>query len=316
MANHGYMREGYGLDDDRERSERERRDRDFDRDEDRGRRGMMFGDDDRSRFGGRDTGGGDDRGFFERAGEHVRSWFSDEDDHRRSPGREDWERDRESGWRTPQSSWRDSRSGGTPQGWGSPTAQDERYRSGRSAGDEDSREWMGGREWAGARDRHQGQHRRPSLREDSPGFGDDFGGTLGGFGNQQSARPAGFASSQDDHYRSWRDRQIAELDRDYQDYCRDREQKFHSDFDSWRRTRQPSGQQGGEQAGQGGLTMPGEASGGGGTTGSSGGSATGRPSGSASSTPGGADGGPSGLTGGTQITGEKIDAGGRGRPKA
>ena len=57
-------------------------------------------------------------------------------------------------------------------------------------------------------------------------------GTLGGFGNQTS-----FGSGQDDHYRSWRDRQLAELDRDFEDYCREREQKFRSDFDSWRRSR-------------------------------------------------------------------------------
>ena len=30
---------------------------------------------------------------------------------------------------------------------------------------------------------------------------------------------------------------MSELDRDYQDYCREREQQFHSDFDSWRRQR-------------------------------------------------------------------------------
>jgi hypothetical protein len=56
--------------------------------------------------------------------------------------------------------------------------------------------------------------------------------------------PRGFRSQQDDHYRSWRDRQMQALDRDYEDYCREREQQFHSDFDSWRRNR-PQRQQGG-----------------------------------------------------------------------
>jgi len=46
-----------------------------------------------------------------------------------------------------------------------------------------------------------------------------------------------FGSGQDDHYRSWRDRQMEALDRDYADYCREREQQFHSDFDSWRSRR-------------------------------------------------------------------------------
>jgi len=55
----------------------------------------------------------------------------------------------------------------------------------------------------------------------------------------------------DDHYRSWRDRHMAELDRDYADYCRECEQQFHRDFDNWRNNRQQNAgskqqQQGGE----------------------------------------------------------------------
>ena len=47
----------------------------------------------------------------------------------------------------------------------------------------------------------------------------------------------GSSRHQDDHYRSWRNKQIEALDRDYADYCREREQQFHSDFDSWRTQR-------------------------------------------------------------------------------
>ena len=36
-----------------------------------------------SRFEGRDRGGRDDRGFFERAGDEVASWFGDDDAERR-----------------------------------------------------------------------------------------------------------------------------------------------------------------------------------------------------------------------------------------
>ena len=50
--------------------------------------------------------------------------------------------------------------------------------------------------------------------------------------------PGRFSSHQDDHYRSWRNRQMEALDRDYQDYCREREQQFHRDFDDWRQNRQ------------------------------------------------------------------------------
>ena len=46
-----------------------------------------------------------------------------------------------------------------------------------------------------------------------------------------------FRSGQDDHYLSWRDKQMQALDRDYADYCRERERQFHSDFDAWRNQR-------------------------------------------------------------------------------
>jgi hypothetical protein len=50
----------------------------------------------------------------------------------------------------------------------------------------------------------------------------------------------GFSAHPDDHYRSWRDKQMAALDRDYEDYCREREQQFHRDFDDWRSRRRSS----------------------------------------------------------------------------
>jgi hypothetical protein len=42
-----------------------------------------------------------------------------------------------------------------------------------------------------------------------------------------------FSANPDDHYRSWRDRHMSELDRDYADYCQEREQQFHRNFDDW-----------------------------------------------------------------------------------
>jgi hypothetical protein len=44
-----------------------------------------------------------------------------------------------------------------------------------------------------------------------------------------------FSANPDDHYRNWRDRHMAELDRDYEDYCRECERDFHRGFDEWRR---------------------------------------------------------------------------------
>ena len=63
-----------------------------------------------------------------------------------------------------------------------------------------------------------------------------------------------FSAHQDDHYRSWRDRHMSELDRDYADYCREREQQFHRDFDSWRSNRGPRGRLVTDQAGELELT--------------------------------------------------------------
>jgi hypothetical protein len=56
-------------------------------------------------------------------------------------------------------------------------------------------------------------------------------------GSERERALRNFRSSQDVHYRAWRDRQIEALDRDYAEYCREREQEFHQDFDAWRRRR-------------------------------------------------------------------------------
>ena len=65
-------------------------------------------------------------------------------------------------------------------------------------------------------------------------------------GREQREGRTSFSSHPDDHYRNWRDRQMQALDNDYADYCREREQQFHRDFDSWRQNR---GQQGQQQGG-------------------------------------------------------------------
>lgn len=59
---------------------------------------------------------------------------------------------------------------------------------------------------------------------------------LGGRSERERAL-RNFRSSQDEHYLSWRDKQMEALDRDYAEYCREREQEFHTDFDRWRRQR-------------------------------------------------------------------------------
>lgn len=93
----------------------------------------------------------------------------------------------------------------------------------------------------------QGRYRDQGRKHGSGSFQSDFSRSardqdgLGGGDWERS--PRNFRSHQDDHYLSWRDQQIRALDEDYADYCREREEQFHSDFDKWRRSRQQSGSQ-------------------------------------------------------------------------
>lgn len=111
------------------------------------------------------------------------------------------------------------------------------HREHRHRDDHDRRGFMfddrsGGRDWdERGRDERAGGWRGSDA-------GEWFGGRSGirhdrwqGDRNRSSSHP-------DDHYRSWRDKQMQALDRDYEDYCREREQQFHKDFDSWRQSRQ------------------------------------------------------------------------------
>ena len=79
------------------------------------------------------------------------------------------------------------------------------------------------------------EHGYGGFQGDFSRSGRDQGGS-GGRGDWERS-PRNFSSHQDDHYRSWRDRQVEAFDRDYADYCREREQQFHQDFDTWRSQR-------------------------------------------------------------------------------
>ena len=175
------------------------------------------------------------------------------------------DRDRERSWRDDEDRERGWRRSGREEGW-----RDEDFSSSRDRdrnfmlGDRDrggrdhDRGFMGrmgdeARSWFRDDDRqYRGTHQSDWDRRDreSGDYGRDRGAFSGGGDWERS--PRNFSSHQDDHYRSWRDRQMSALDADYQDYCREREQQFHQDFDSWRRNRQASGsgsqQQGGNNA--------------------------------------------------------------------
>jgi hypothetical protein len=105
----------------------------------------------------------------------------------------------------------------------------------RERGIQRNRDFMMGdrnRSWDEDRNFDRGHDQASSSRSRSPW--DDGREWFGGDPNR-SQRARG--SNQDDHYRSWRDKQMEALDRDYADYCREREQQFHSDFDTWRSQR-------------------------------------------------------------------------------
>ena len=180
-------------------------DRERDRDRERGWRGD------------RDRDWRSDRGMtFGEGRDRGRSWDEDNDDSRDHRGPL-------ARWGEEARSWFQDKPDGEPGRLGS--RDDDRLTGDRSRGS-DAREWFGGRRHDSAWENNRDWPNR------------DRGMTRSG-GERR------FGSSQDDHYRSWRDSQMEALDRDYQDYCREREQRFHQDFDSWRQNRSQGSQGGG-----------------------------------------------------------------------
>ena len=138
----------------------------------------------------------DDRGFFERAGDELRSWFGDEEAERRRRW-DERRRDRE----------------------------DERY----------ERERYGGAR-AGAYGYGYGHSPDVGTRY---GYRADWGAGRGAGATMNYGLGAGPDHDDwgDSNYRAWRRRQIEALDRDYHDYRRENEDRFHHDFGSWRSQR-------------------------------------------------------------------------------
>jgi len=97
--------------------------------------------------------------------------------------------------------------------------------------DRDDRDWRErgwrdeGRDWRNRRMMFGG----PDRDEWRGGRGSSFEET------RTTGSERRFSQHPEDHYRNWRDRHMSELDRDYADYCREREQQFQRDFDDWRR---------------------------------------------------------------------------------
>ena len=94
-------------------------------------------------------------------------------------------------------------------------------------------------------------------------FGDAYGGGAGGLGMGSSARNFALMQQQqqqgrqggsqggarhDPAYSEWRNRQIEELDRDYEEYCREKQSRFEQEFGAWREQRSQQRQSGGGSA--------------------------------------------------------------------
>jgi hypothetical protein len=181
----------------------------------------------------------DERGWFERAGDEVASWFGDDEAERRrrmdNPdrfsghlrneddirsyygGRDRFDRDRDRDFRRDRAFMSDDDFGRYER---SPRWRDEGYRrpyTGRFTGRQDF-----------GPDRGERFPYRPGG-DFSRGFEDrvEHGGSYYGVG-----------AHHDRHYGEWRQRQLEELDRDYDDYARENRSRFEDDFTNWRERRQ------------------------------------------------------------------------------
>jgi hypothetical protein len=188
----------------------------------------IFSSDDRGR--GRD----DDRGFFDRAGDEVRSWFGDDDAERRRE--------------------RDARRDEAREAFGR-----ERPRS--EYGRDHERSSYGGRRdepWGGGDYGYSGSQGGFGLGGGGYSGSRSFGGSQAGYGENRniggsqretaSGGSGGGRSDWDDNYLRWRNTQIEQLDREYDEYCRHRQKQFESDFHGWRESRKRDTSQSGDSA--------------------------------------------------------------------
>lgn len=180
-----------------------------------------------------------DRGFFDRAGDEIRSWFGDEEAERRRRIDERYDELYDRDDRRPPSGYRGS--------YAASPSYPRWKRSNQSDGDYGN--------YARSYAPSYSDFARPS---DIRRTGADYGnGTASGYGSytgygygsdyrsgDQERRDAEYRAvygSRDDDqhgYRRWRDRQISSLDRDYDEYRRENQARFESEFSTWRQTRQ------------------------------------------------------------------------------
>lgn len=225
----------------------------------------------------RGYGRDDDRGFFDRAGDEIKSWFGDDDaQRRREIDERRWEREQgyagrrdnnygnygPRGYASADYGYRgnyDTGGFGNQRGW----SDDDRFASERDAPGGYGSIGGGGDTWGG---NNRGYSTgaggfASSGSEDGRRFDRiDAGSTgthaahpqsapLGGSsyrsypsyseGSEGFERSSGRSGSQHDpHYSAWRKSRIEELDRDYDDYRREHQSKFEQEFGTWRTRRQ------------------------------------------------------------------------------
>jgi hypothetical protein len=220
---------------------------------------------DNRRFEGRH----DERGFFERAGDEVASWFGDDDAERRR--REDQMRDeRERGFSGRPSDqnrdfnrergrdrdhdhgrrdWYETRGLNERGGFGesdyNPSWRRELSGPGNRERDWDRERSRGYRPMTGDYGRSEQFFAASGVGRGERGFGSydsDYDRSESPWGRDEyrSTSRAGTSDwsdrsrHEDPHYHSWRQRHMNELDRDYDEYRHENQSRFESDFGSWR----------------------------------------------------------------------------------
>ena len=181
-----------------------------------GRRDNDYGRGGPSSFGG---GWGNQRGESwnrERPGE--RGWYGPGEDQSRGGGERHYARGEREGW------FSDSRGGERGARYGGSGDGGAKHGSGYGS---EPPELRGG-SFYGAMTGEETRQGRGGRSDRSEGFGGDALRRQGG----------GYGGLHDPHYSEWRQRQIEDLDRDYEEYRREHQSKFESEFGSWRSKRQ------------------------------------------------------------------------------
>ena len=181
----------------------------------------------------------DDRGFIDRAGDEVRSWFGDEEaERRREADQRRYERER--GSRDHRDSTRRDRGfdryeGGYGEGAYGRIGPAETWGGSGFGGDFDR-----GRRFDRIDPGSVGTHGAHPMSSPVGGaYGGSHGADAGYVSSARSYEAVRAARGRfDPHYSEWRSRQIELLDRDYDDYRREHQAKFDQEFGGWREKRQ------------------------------------------------------------------------------